>query len=208
LVPALRAAYLSRPGPMVAGFLRDVFEDDSQYQRGTTLPRVRLKQMDGGTLTLPDDLLGKVVVLQFWSAADPPKPYSRDFLRPTELIYNGLAAAPSKGIVVVGINMDKDRATVEAVLKQNKYPDWIQTSDGLGWDSPLARYFDVFSLPRTIVLNRSGSPSILRPSTPNYNRSIHISVLVGEHTQPVKPKNIPVTPRPDSNKQDIKTPAP
>jgi hypothetical protein len=141
---------------MVYGFLRDCCQQKfCGGGRGPSLHVPPLNRMDGGRLTLPDDLPGKVVILQFWSAAHPPQPALWDEYDEA-LPYTGLASVPSTGVVVVGINLDRKRADAEAFLKKSRYPDWIHTFSGLGWDDPTARACDILALPRTIVLSRFG----------------------------------------------------
>ena len=156
LIEQLRAAHQQRANPMVYGFLRDCCQQKfCGGGRGPSLHVPPLNRMDGGRLTLPDDLPGKVVILQFWSAAHPPQPALWDEYDEA-LPYTGLASVPSTGVVVVGINLDRKRADAEAFLKKSRYPDWIHTFSGLGWDDPTARACDILALPRTIVLSRFG----------------------------------------------------
>ena len=88
--------------------------------------------------------------------------------------YTGLASIPSKGLVVVGVNLDRDRAAVEAFLKKSRFPDWIHTFSGLGWSDPVVRERDIVTLPQTIVLNRDGVivPPPLNPSPMAYAEAI------------------------------------
>ncbi len=151
LAEQLYARYQQRPDPLVFGFLRECCRPNfSHWLEGPPLRVAPLSRMDGGRLTLPDDLLGKVVVLQFWSAAHPPRRARFDRFASH---FPRAGAAP---VVVVGINLDRNRADAEAFLKNSSYKDWIHTFSGRGWDDPLARACDVLALPRTIVLDGSG----------------------------------------------------
>ena len=152
LAEQLYARYQQRPDPLVFGFLRECCRPNfSHWLEGPPLRVAPLSRMDGSRLTLPGDLLGKVVVLQFWSAAHPPRRARFDRFASH---FPRAAAAP---VVVVGIGISTaNRTDAEASLKKNNYKDWIHTFSGRGWDHPLARVCDVLALPRTIVLDGSG----------------------------------------------------
>ena len=156
-VKQLSSMHAAHPTPVTGGFLRGCANEQADQN---AVFHGRFTRMDGTTLTLPDDLQGKVVFLQFWSLEHPPKPLSCDSSdSPALLPYTGLASIPSKNVVVVGVNLDpaSNRAAVEAFLKKSRYPDWIHTFNGFGLNDPVARERDILTLPQTIVLKRDGA---------------------------------------------------
>ena len=163
-VSELRDLVVNRPSSMVYGFLREFCDVDYAYDRNVQPVRLQLTRMDGQPLVLPDDLLGKVVILQFWTAAHPPIPLKGEWNSRDALPYTGLASYPPDGVVVVGVNLDRNRAQAEALLKKGLYPDWIHTYSGSGWDDKSARLFDVESLPKVVILNRYGEIAMARAS--------------------------------------------
>jgi len=162
LTAQFRSMYGNRPGSWVYGFLRDCGDKKCE----APCFHARLTRMDGRPLVLPDDLLGKVVIIQFWSAAHPPTPCLGKIDDDRMMPYTGTASVPSEGVVVVGVNLDRSRADAEAFLKKSRYPDWIHTFSSLGWDDPTARTCDIFTLPHTVVLNRYGKIAIVSQWTP------------------------------------------
>lgn len=106
----------------------------------------RLKMLDGSTITLPRDILGRVTVLQFWVAG-------RDGLENTRLWReelhvsiaemskrkwksHTLATLEANGVEFIGLNLDTNRATMDEALKTIKVP-WKQANNGLGKDDPI-----------------------------------------------------------------------
>jgi hypothetical protein len=147
----LREQYVERLGeqpvtqPGVRGFLRTVVQEEPD--RG--LPFVaRLKRLDGGTLDMPKDLAGKVVVVHFWSVDHVPKPDTRWH-------DDGRSPNTNKGLAVVGINLDRERSRVEAFLAEHDL-DWIHTFSGDGFDDSTARELDVRWLPSRWLIDREG----------------------------------------------------
>lgn len=139
-------------GPGVRGFLRTVVEERPDHG----LPfAARLKRLDGDVLELPKDLAGKVVVVHFWSVDHVPKPATPWGMRPDRPHDDGLSPNAEKGLAVVGINLDRDRARVEAFLAEHDL-DWIHTSSGRGFDDPTARQWDIRWLPSSWLIDRKG----------------------------------------------------
>jgi len=166
--------------PKVRGFLRDFCcanvdarTSQLQYQPlctmaggGDSLPnephpvRAVLPRLDGGAFRLPEDARGRLVLLHFWSTAFPPVPLPLVF-HPWKQPARDLAS----NVVVVDVNMDRSRADVEMFLKDNgQYAGWVHVFSGKGADDPLARELDVCALPRTVLIDRSGT--IYRWGTP------------------------------------------
>ena len=187
-VSKLRGLLANRPDSIVYGFLRDFCEESYAFGRDVHPFKFQLTRMDGQPLTLPDDLPGKVVILQFWSAAHPPEPFrAKSFSRRT-LPYTGLASVPSNGVVIVGVNLDRNRAAAEAFLKQNNYPDWVHTFSGLGWDDKAARLLDVYSLPKTIILNRRGEVYVSKQSNVMNRHEAISGFIANAVAQPAIPR--------------------
>jgi hypothetical protein len=120
-----------------------------------------LTRFDGSKLVLPQDLLGKNIIFQFWSLAHPPKPFKSSYIRGGYPIGNDppdlLSPLPDKHTVIVGVNLDTDPKAVAAFVEQHReYADWIHTYSGKGWDDPVARALGVYPLPRIVAMNYRG----------------------------------------------------
>lgn len=61
----------------------------------------------------------------------------------------------SKGLGIIGISLDSDR---DAWLKSIDAlgMKWPQTSDLKGWENDIAKYFQITSIPHTIVVDQNG----------------------------------------------------
>ena len=60
-----------------------------------------------------------------------------------------------KGLGIIGISLDSDRdAWLQATDKLGV--KWLQMSDLKGWDNEVAMYFNITSIPHTIVVDNKG----------------------------------------------------
>jgi len=123
--------------------------------RGTTL--------DGKSFDLAS-LKGRVVLVHYW--ATWCEPCKADLATIKELI----AKYGRSGFLAVGINLDNDRQTALAFLKQNRLP-WPQLHEDGGLDSRLANEMGILTLPTMILLDKDGKVA---------NRSVHVSQLETE----------------------------
>jgi formylglycine-generating enzyme required for sulfatase activity len=100
-----------------------------------------LTRLDGSPLVLPRDLLGQTAVLHFWSLEKPGLVSRRGVaVKATHEKLSG------RGLRIVGINLDLDRAKVARFVQEQDLP-WVQTSSGLAGEDPTFRHFRVPTLP-------------------------------------------------------------
>lgn len=93
----------------------------------------------------------QVVVIYCWASWCDPCKADMNKLRELQAKY-----ARTRGLAVVGINVDETPQKAQAFLKSEKFP-WVQLYDQGGMDSELATKLGAISLPITIVVNGSGT---------------------------------------------------
>ncbi len=108
-----------------------------------------LTKLNGMKLTLPDDLRGKVVVIDFWATECGPCVEATPYLKSLYAKYK------SQGMEIVGISLDKDPRRLRAFVTTNQI-GWIITYSGKGWDDPTARKYGIGGIPSIWVIGKDG----------------------------------------------------
>lgn len=127
--------------PEVAGYLKEL-----HVGKPFTASLVRL---DGTRLKLPDDLRGKVVVIDFWAT------WCRPCLEAMPEMKRLYAKYKDKGMEIVAISLDTRRSSLEAYIRKQKL-GWIHTFTGKGWKDPTASRYGVDGIPSVWVVGRDG----------------------------------------------------
>lgn len=110
-----------------------------------------LTRLDGTKLSLPKDLAGKVVVVDFWASWCPPCRATAPDMKKTYDKYK------EKGVEFVGISLDRanGKEAAEKFIKE-KNLDWIQTFSGKFWEDPTARKYSIEGIPSVWVIGKDG----------------------------------------------------
>jgi cytochrome c biogenesis protein CcmG, thiol:disulfide interchange protein DsbE len=87
-----------------------VFAADKGIKVGDTFPELSEFQLEG---KLPESLKGKVVIVDFWASWCGPCKDSFPVMDELQSRYG------KKGLVVLAVNLDEDRATMEDFLKKH-----------------------------------------------------------------------------------------
>lgn len=110
---------------------------------GETFPSFSGYRFDG---TLPDDLAGKVVVVDFWAS----------WCTPCKASFPSLSAVQnefgSRGVVVLGVSVDEKQAAFEQFKKRLK-PSFATVRET---DHRIAADLNVPTMPTTLILDRTG----------------------------------------------------
>ena len=106
---------------------------------------------DGKKLKLPDDLLGKVVVIDFWATWCGPCVAELPHMKKVYAQYK------DKGVAFVGISLDKPDQKQQLIdfVKLNEMP-WPQSYSGKYWQDPTARQYGVNGIPSIWVIGKDG----------------------------------------------------
>ena len=113
---------------------------------GKAAPAFRVKSLAGETFDLAV-LKGKTVLLDFWATWCVP---CRKEIPTMEKIHQEFK---SRGLVILGLNVGEDRATVEKFLKTAK----VNYPIALTADTDVAPAFEVTAYPTYVVIDREGN---------------------------------------------------
>ncbi len=108
-----------------------------------------LTKLDNSALKLPDDLLGKVVVLDFWATWCGPCIEELPHMKELYASYH------PKGVEFVGISLDQTKQQVERFVKDHGL-EWIQTFSGLEKTQALAASHGIEGIPSLWVIGKDG----------------------------------------------------
>jgi len=110
---------------------------------GDTAPAFTIRADNGRIVSLPN-FGGKLLVLNFWATWCPP------CVQETPSLSQFAAAYASKGVVVLGISVDKDENAYRAFLRKFN-PAFLYTRE-----SKLHEDFGTFMYPETYIIDAQG----------------------------------------------------
>ena len=122
---------------------------------GKKLPDFSAVAFDGTPVSF-SDYRGKMILLNFcakWCGfCAPEMPHIKE----------AYAQYHKDGFDVIGVSLDESEAELREFIEEHDIP-WLQIFDGKGWESELARYFGINSVPSQWLIDRDGK--ILSVST-------------------------------------------
>ena len=101
----------------------------------------------------PDEFKGEVTLLDFWATWCGPCIYELPNLKKAYAEYH------DKGFNIVGISLDNEKKMPLPKFKKwlaDNGMEWPQFYDGKGWGNSVARLYNVYAIPFTILLDREG----------------------------------------------------
>lgn len=114
---------------------------------GDRARQVVLSDLQGNSITIPDDVKGKVVLIRFWSATCPR--CTSEMINALERLYQTYR---EKGFVVVSVNVN----SVNEISEKFRQADKVSFHILVDADSSAARRYGAKVLPTTFILDRNG----------------------------------------------------
>lgn len=116
-------------------------------------PQLAGPTIDGDQVAL-DDLLGKVVLVVFWSSEVKP------FVDQLPRLLAETRKQSRRGLYVVGVNLDQDPGTVEQFVVKYKirWPQiYYQETEKRGWNNPIVAHYGILDVPALWLIDQSGN---------------------------------------------------
>lgn len=104
--------------------------------------------LDGSEVDLAK-MRGKVVLIDFWATWCGP------CVQEIPNVLEAYEELHPKGFEIIGISLDKDKAKLEAFLKE-KGMVWPQYFDGKGWQNEISSRFGIQSIPAMWLVDKKG----------------------------------------------------
>jgi len=113
---------------------------------GDPPPRFTLTDLTGRRVTVPDDLIGKAVVIHFWADWCP---FCLDEMPVLETLYRQYR---QKGLVIYAVNVAQEPEVAQAFVDRVRvsYPVLLDR------EGKTAKLYHVLGLPRTFFIDRNG----------------------------------------------------
>ncbi len=108
----------------------------------------KLPGIDGNPIDLPG-LRGKAVLIQFWASWCP------DCNREMPAVLDAYRQFHDRGLEIVGVSLDKDKAALLATLKKKNIA-WPQFFDGKYWNNEVAVRYGVRGIPELWLVDTAG----------------------------------------------------
>ncbi|UOK41465.1 MULTISPECIES: TlpA disulfide reductase family protein [Flavobacterium] len=116
---------------------------------GTAAPDFAAPTPEGKTTSLKESL-GKVTIIDFWASWCAP---CRKENPNVVALYNEFH---EKGLNIIGVSLDQDADKWKEAIAKDKLT-WTQVSNLKHWKEPIAKLYNVESIPATFILDASGN---------------------------------------------------
>lgn len=140
-------------GTNIATFIttqRQILEAEKATQIGSIAPNFSAPNPDDKTLAL-NDIKGKVTIIDFWASwCGPCRRENPNVVK----LYN---TYHDKGLEIIGVSLDREGQKNKwlKAIKDDKLT-WHHVSNLKFWQDPIARMYNVRSIPATFILDANG----------------------------------------------------
>ena len=130
--------------------MQQLLTNASKTAEGASITDFTQKGLDGNDVSLMEEIKkNKITVIDFWASWCGPCRQEMPFMLQ---LYEQLHA---KGLGFIGISLDNEE-TAWKQATETLGVKWPQMSDLKGWENEIAQYFNVTSIPHTIVVDQQG----------------------------------------------------
>lgn len=129
--------------------IKKVLDSMTEISTGKPASNFSAPSPDGKTISLKESL-GKVTIIDFWASWCGP---CRSENPNVVAMYNELH---DKGLNIIGVSLDKDATKWKEAIAKDKLT-WAHVSNLKFWDEPIAKQYNVQSIPATFILDAKGN---------------------------------------------------
>jgi thiol-disulfide isomerase/thioredoxin len=115
---------------------------------GKPFPDFEEKDLNGNPLSI-HKYKGKVVLVDFWATWCGP------CMAELPNVLKAYQKYHDKGLEIVGINLDRDKETLQRFLKKNEMT-WAQFFDGKVWQGAMPEKYGIIGIPTMYLLDKDG----------------------------------------------------